>query len=61
MTENKATKMEEDNSDGDVHAQLDRLDESLNNYELAGIIGCSIGLFIYSRGQLLESQKHILR
>lgn len=31
MTENKATKMEEDNSDGDVHAQLDRLDESLNN------------------------------
>jgi len=37
------------------------LDENLNNYELAGIIGCSIGLFIYSRGQLLESQKHILR
>ncbi len=37
------------------------LDENLSNYELAGIIGCSIGLFIYSRGQLLESQKHILR
>ncbi len=37
------------------------LDESLNSFELAGIIGCSIGLFIYARGQLLESQKHILR
>ncbi len=37
------------------------LNESLNRFELAGIIGCSIGLFIYARGQLLESQKHILR
>ncbi len=36
------------------------LDESLNSFEIAGIIGCSIGLFIYTRGQLLESQKHIL-
>ena len=37
------------------------LDENLNNYEIAGIIGCSIGLFIYGWGQLLETQKHILR
>ncbi len=36
------------------------LNESLNRFELIGIIGCSIGLFIYARGQLLESQKHIL-
>ncbi|MGB3211821.1 MAG: DMT family transporter [Desulforhopalus sp.] len=36
------------------------LDESLNMYELAGIIGCSIGLFLYARGQLLEAQKRIL-
>ncbi len=36
------------------------LDESLNSFELTGITGCSIGLFIYTRGQLLESQKHIL-
>jgi len=36
------------------------LGESLNNYELTGICGCSIGLFIYARGQLLESQKRIL-
>lgn len=36
------------------------LDESLNNFEFAGIIGCSIGLYIYSRGQLLEAQKRIL-
>lgn len=37
------------------------LDESLNSYEIAGIIGCSIGLFIYGWGQLLETQKHFLR
>jgi drug/metabolite transporter (DMT)-like permease len=37
------------------------LNENLNNFELTGITGCSIGLFIYARGQLLESQKHILR
>jgi drug/metabolite transporter (DMT)-like permease len=37
------------------------LGESLNHFELAGITGCSIGLFIYARGQLLESQKRILR
>ena len=36
------------------------LNESLNNFELTGIVGCSIGLFIYAWGQLLESQKHIL-
>lgn len=36
------------------------LDESLNSFEFAGITGCSIGLFIYARGQLLEAQKHIL-
>ncbi|NOR24170.1 MAG: EamA family transporter [Desulforhopalus sp.] len=37
------------------------LNESLNHFELAGIIGCSIGLFIYARGRLLESQKLILQ
>lgn len=37
------------------------LDESLNYFELAGIIGCSTGLFIYARGRLLESQKLILQ
>ena len=37
------------------------LDENLNNYELTGIIGCSIGLFIYAQNQLFETQKHILR
>lgn len=37
------------------------LDENLNPYEIAGIIGCSIGLFIYGWGQLLETHKHILR
>ena len=33
------------------------LNETLNSYELAGIAGCSIGLFLYAKGQLLESKK----
>ena len=37
------------------------LGETLNNFELAGITGCSIGLFIYSRSQFLESKRHSLR
>jgi drug/metabolite transporter (DMT)-like permease len=36
------------------------LDETLNSFEFTGITGCSIGLFIYARGQLLELQKHVL-
>jgi len=37
------------------------LDESLNGFEIAGIAGCSIGLFLYARGQLLEVERRILR
>jgi drug/metabolite transporter (DMT)-like permease len=37
------------------------LGESLNGWELCGITGCSIGLFIYAWGQVVENHKHILR
>lgn len=37
------------------------LGESLNNFEFAGIAGCSIGLFIYSQSQILESRRHSLK
>ena len=37
------------------------LGETLNSFELAGITGCSIGLFIYSRSQFMESKHHELR
>ena len=36
------------------------LDESLNAYEISGILGCSFGLFLYGWGQLLETKKHVL-
>lgn len=36
------------------------LGESLNSWELCGITGCSIGLFIYAWGQVVETRKHIL-
>lgn len=36
------------------------LAEKLNGFELAGIAGCSIGLFLYAKGQLLETRKRIL-
>lgn len=36
------------------------LGEELNKFELAGIIGCSIGLFIYTRGSLQETRKRPL-
>ena len=37
------------------------LDETLNPWELCGIIGCSIGLFIYAWSQSWENRKHTLR
>jgi len=37
------------------------LDETLNSFELAGIAGCSMGLFIYAKGQILETKKHVLQ
>ncbi|MFT5701571.1 MAG: drug/metabolite transporter (DMT)-like permease [Desulforhopalus sp.] len=37
------------------------LGETLNNYELAGIAGCSIGLFIYSQSQVIEARRHSLK
>ena len=36
------------------------LGESLNSWELSGITGCSIGLFIYAWGQVVETRKHVL-
>lgn len=36
------------------------LGESLNGWELCGITGCSIGLFIYAWGQVVENRKRIL-
>lgn len=36
------------------------LDETLNNFELTGILGCSTGLFIYARSQLLETKRRPL-
>lgn len=36
------------------------LGESLNGFEICGIAGCSAGLFIYARGQLLETRRSIL-
>jgi len=36
------------------------LGEALNSWELCGIIGCSIGLFIYAWGQVVENRKRIL-
>ncbi len=36
------------------------LGESLNGWELCGITGCSVGLFIYAWGQIVESRKRIL-
>lgn len=36
------------------------LGESLNVLELGGITGCSIGLFIYARGQRIESKRSLL-
>ena len=32
------------------------LGEGLNNFEFAGIAGCSIGLFIYSQSQIIEAR-----
>lgn len=37
------------------------LGETLNSFELSGIAGCSIGLFIYARSQILESRKLSLK
>ena len=37
------------------------LGEGLNNFELAGIAGCSIGLIIYSQSQLIESRRQPLK
>lgn len=36
------------------------LGEALNPWELVGITGCSLGLFIYGWGQIIESRKRIL-
>lgn len=36
------------------------LGEGLNCFELIGITGCSIGLFLYARSSLLEAKKRIL-
>ena len=36
------------------------LGESLNGWELCGITGCSVGLFIYAWGQIVENRKRIL-
>ncbi|KJR98556.1 MAG: membrane protein [Desulfobulbaceae bacterium BRH_c16a] len=36
------------------------LGETLNSWELCGIIGCSIGLFIYAWGQTWENRKRTL-
>lgn len=36
------------------------LGESLNGFEISGIAGCSTGLFLYARGQLLESEQSVL-
>lgn len=36
------------------------LGEALNPWELVGIAGCSLGLFIYAWGQIIESRKCIL-
>ena len=37
------------------------LGESLNGWELCGITGCSLGLFIYAWGQIVENRKRILK
>ena len=37
------------------------LGETLNSFELAGIAGCSIGLFIYAQSQIFESKGKTLR
>jgi len=37
------------------------LGESLNGWELCGIIGCSVGLFTYALGQVLETKGRVLR
>jgi drug/metabolite transporter (DMT)-like permease len=36
------------------------LGESLNGWELGGIAGCSVGLFSYAWGQIIENRKRIL-
>ena len=36
------------------------LGETLNSFELAGIGGCSIGLFIYAQSQIIESKRKTL-
>ncbi len=36
------------------------LGESLNGWELGGIAGCSVGLFFYAWGQIIENRKRIL-
>ncbi len=36
------------------------LGESLNTWELCGITGCSLGLFIYAWGQIVETRKRVL-
>lgn len=36
------------------------LGEALNSFEFAGILGCSIGLFIYGQSQVLESRRKAL-
>lgn len=37
------------------------LGETLNSFELAGIAGCSLGLFIYSQSQQIEAGRQSLR
>ena len=37
------------------------LGETLNSFELAGIAGCSIGLFIYSQSQIIEARHKALK
>ena len=37
------------------------LGEELNSWELCGIVGCSIGLFLYAWGQTWENRKRILQ
>ncbi len=37
------------------------LGESLNGWEFCGISGCSIGLFVYAWGQIVEKRKHELQ
>lgn len=37
------------------------LGEGLNNFEFAGIAGCSLGLFIYSQSQIIEARHRPLQ